>query len=489
VATLESGEMVTSSLRLVRRLGAGGMGTVWIARHTGLNADVVVKFITSEHAPNPDIVARFQREAAAAAEVRSPHVVQMLDHGVSQGGLPYIAMELLDGEDLAARVLRQRLSPGEIAGVVVQVARALSRAHERQIVHRDIKPENIFLCETGDEEAFVKVLDFGIAKVTKPEQFGGTATGAMIGTPYYMSPEQVIGAKTIDYRSDIWSLGVVVFYAMTGVHAFDGETIGAISVKICSGETPKPSHFNPTIPSAVDEWFATACAKDPAHRFQSVRAMAEALANAAGGRAAARIQARSSSGSNPIFEPQAPIAQPEAQRTPLPPTISSEQPAQASSAARLNSTTGPSSVSPSSTIAGVPKRGRMLPFVVAGFVAVAGVGVFFLTRGDGSSGTPKTGAPTASTEADNKEKPTKKAEPVEEPTAPAKSADPPTTDTTTKPEAPKTSAVKPATTGATKASAAMAATATSTASAIPSTTTSTKKPTLAKPKPTDEIIE
>ncbi len=287
-------DQVTPSLRLVRRLGAGGMGTVWIARHQGLQADVVVKFITGELARNHEIVARFQREAASASEVRSPHVVQMFDHGVSSAGLPYIAMEMLEGEDLAARIARDKvMSPGEVAGVVLQVARALSRAHEKKIVHRDIKPENIFLCETGEDDAFVKVLDFGIAKVNAAEQLGGTATGAMLGSPYWMSPEQVMGSKAIDHRTDLWSLGMVAFYALTGKRAFEAETIGALSVAICTGTLPVPSQIDPRLSPSIDAWFASACAREVSARFPSARAMADALVAAVGGPSEAHVRSRS----------------------------------------------------------------------------------------------------------------------------------------------------------------------------------------------------
>jgi serine/threonine-protein kinase len=308
------GEMVTQALRLTRRFGAGGMGTVWIARHLGLNCDVVVKFMAPELALHADSLARFRREAAAAAEVKSPHVVQTFDFGISQNGLPYIAMELLEGEDLATLLLRRRvLSPGEVAGVVNQVARALSRAHEKKIIHRDIKPENLFLCETGEEEAFVKVLDFGIAKVAGGAELSGTATGAMIGTAFFMSPEQVMGSKSIDHRTDLWSLGVVAFHALTGSRPFDGDTLGAVSVRICSAELPRPSQRNPTLSPAIDEWFARACARDPAARFPSARVMADCLIHAVGGKEQARILSRDS------FTNQAQLLAQTARRSAAPP--------------------------------------------------------------------------------------------------------------------------------------------------------------------------
>jgi serine/threonine-protein kinase len=241
---------------------------------------------------DPEALSRFRREASAAAEVKSPHVVQMIDHGVTEAGLPYIAMELLEGESLEARVQRERfLSPGEVAGILLQVSRALTRAHEKKIVHRDIKPENIFLCETGEEDAFVKVLDFGIAKVNLPEE-QHTRTGAVIGSPLWMSPEQVLGLKSVDFRTDLWSLGVVAFFALTGRVPFHGMSVGALAVAISKGELPLPSQSNPGLSPEIDRWFLRACAREPLSRFPSARAMADALVAVVGGPGVARIRSR-----------------------------------------------------------------------------------------------------------------------------------------------------------------------------------------------------
>jgi serine/threonine-protein kinase len=391
---LRPGQRVTPSLELVRQLGAGGMGTVWVARNHGLKSDVVVKFITGENAQHADVVARFEREARAAAEVRSPHVVQVFDHGVALDGLPYIVMELLEGEDLAARVAREHaMSPGAVAGVLVQVARALGRAHEKRIVHRDIKPENIFLCDTGEDEAFVKVLDFGVAKMLTVEQLGGTATGAMLGTPYYMSPEQVAGAKSIDYRTDLWSLGVVAFYAMTGARPFEADTMGGLVIQIHSGPIPSPSTVNPRLSPAIDAWFATACARDPSQRFQTARAMADALVAAVGGQAVARVPAKALSASGQ--EDRTELWLPAMSASPPPPApppthVQTQRPLTG-----LASTTGPASVGESRvSVVSARRRRWVFPLALAGvaLVIIVPAILFVITRG----GSPASVAPAAS---------------------------------------------------------------------------------------------
>jgi serine/threonine-protein kinase len=278
---LQPGVAVTPTIHLVRCLGQGGMGSVWIADHLALHTQVVVKFMAAQLVASGDAVERFSREAAAAAQVKSPHVVQMLDHGITPTGVPFIVMELLEGRDLAKHLAQRggRLPLAEIADIVGQAAKALARAHERGIVHRDIKPENIFLCDVGSGELFVKILDFGIAKAAADSTLsGGTKTGATLGTPYYMSPEQMVGARTIDARADLWSLGVVVYQCVLGNRPFEAETFGALAVMIHTAQIPTPSCTDPTLPAAFDAWFLHACARDPAARFSSARELADALA-------------------------------------------------------------------------------------------------------------------------------------------------------------------------------------------------------------------
>jgi serine/threonine-protein kinase len=275
---LQPGLSVTPSIRLVKRLGAGGMGSVWLAEHLSLRTTVVVKFMAVELAASVEATERFSREAAAAAQVKSPHVVQMLDHGVTSDGIPFIVMELLEGEDLGKFLGgRGRLTIQETAEIIAQVCKALLRAHEKGIVHRDIKPDNIFMC-SGFGETYVKLLDFGIAKGDASlGGSSGTKTGAMIGTPYYMSPEQIVGSKTIDYRTDLWSLGVVAYECVVGMRPFEEEVFGALAIRIHSGPIPVPSQVDPHVPPAFDAWFARACARDLSVRFASAKEMGDAL--------------------------------------------------------------------------------------------------------------------------------------------------------------------------------------------------------------------
>lgn len=281
---LAAGAWVTPNVRLERPIGAGGMGAVWLAEHTTLRTKVVVKLMRPELAHDPETLSRFSREAAAAANVKSPHVVQVLDHGVAPDGSPFITMELLEGEDLGARLKRGPIAPDEAAVIISQTCKALARAHERGIVHRDVKPQNIFLCSTFGE-TFVKVLDFGIAKAGGDLQSGldTTNTGAVMGTPYYMSPEQALGHSTLDFRSDLWAVGVVAFEMLTGRKPFLGETVGALAVAICTKPLPRPSSVSGALGRAVDAWFERACAREPGARFASAKDLADGFSAAMSG--------------------------------------------------------------------------------------------------------------------------------------------------------------------------------------------------------------
>jgi serine/threonine protein kinase len=278
-----SGLRISPAVRLIRKLGSGGMGSLWVAKHERLNTEVAVKLMAPELARDPSFVQRFAREAAAAARVRSPHVVQVFDHGISSTGLPFIVMELLEGWDLRRHLQRVRvMSPEDVVTMVGQLARALGRAHEIGIVHRDIKPENIFLCDVNDGSLFVKVLDFGIAKSGVLPQGTNTTIGRILGSPYYMSPEQLMGLPVVDQRTDVWSIGAVVFETLTGRRPFYADNLAALAVKIHSEPAPVPSELSPELPPAFDVWFAHACARDREQRFATVRQLSDALPPAFG---------------------------------------------------------------------------------------------------------------------------------------------------------------------------------------------------------------
>ena len=278
---IEPGRMIGESLRLSRLLGRGAMGSVWVAEHTGLRSQVAVKFRAQAMLDDPVSLMRFQQEATAAAEIRSPHVVRVFDHGTTEDGVPYIVMELLEGESLDQRIRRQGgLELSEAASVVRQVSRALAKAHERGIFHRDIKPANIFLAT--DDELFVKVVDFGVAKFSGPEALEMTAQGNMVGTPAYMSPEQLFHGRSVDHRGDLWSLGVVAYQVITGTRPFDGLTLGELCVAIKRGTFVPASTLRRGVSSELDAWFDKAFARDIAERFQTARELSAALDAATG---------------------------------------------------------------------------------------------------------------------------------------------------------------------------------------------------------------
>ena len=260
------------------------MGSVWLAQHLTLRSPVAIKLIDPGIATNPEALSRFLREAQAAASLRSPHVVQILDHGVDEG-VPFIVMELLDGESLASRLERQRrLAPFETAHLMMQVARAMTKAHDAGIVHRDLKPDNIFIVK-NDEEEIAKVLDFGVAK-SHTHGVGAvssaTRTGSVLGTSYYMSPEQAEGSKSVDHRTDIWAMGVIAWECLLGARPFEAETLGGLLLAICAREMPAPSRMG-SVPAGFDAWFARACSRDLNYRFTSAREAAQELRNVCAG--------------------------------------------------------------------------------------------------------------------------------------------------------------------------------------------------------------
>jgi serine/threonine protein kinase len=280
--------LVAGKYQVMGLIGRGGMGSVWEGRHTSLGTRVAIKFIDLEYVESKEACARFVTEARAAATIQSKHAIQIFDHGVSDDGRPYMVMELLLGEPLDRRIERLGTIPlRETARIIGHVCRALQRAHDAGIIHRDLKPENIFLVRSpDDDDEIAKVLDFGIAKIKAPPGEEGlsssTKTGAVLGTPYYMSPEQARGLRNIDHRSDLWSLGIIAHKCVTGVLPFEGESVGDLLVKICTAPVPTPSVTVPGLPASFDAWFLKALEREPSARFSRASELAEALAFAAG---------------------------------------------------------------------------------------------------------------------------------------------------------------------------------------------------------------
>jgi serine/threonine-protein kinase len=275
-------QLVAGKYRLVRLLGRGGMGTVWEGVHETLGTKVAVKFIDSEFASSEEVRQRFVNEAKAAARLRSKHVVQVYDQGVSGDGRPYIVMEWLGGEPLDVRLDRvSRLGATETAHVVIHVCRALAKAHAGGVVHRDLKPENVFLVhDDEDQKDIAKVVDFGIAKFVDAAVPGSssTQTGAVLGTPQFMSPEQARGLRSVDHRTDLWSVGVIAYRCLTGDLPFKGEAMGDLLVNICTSDPPAPSAVFAGVPRGFDGWVKKALAREPAARFQSAQELGDSLA-------------------------------------------------------------------------------------------------------------------------------------------------------------------------------------------------------------------
>ena len=279
--------LVAGKYRLTRLLGRGGMGAVWEGTHTSLGTRVAVKFIDAEYAESPEARSRFENEARAAAKLRSKHVVEVYDHGVSEDARPFIVMEFLSGEPLDKRLDRfGRLPAKDTAHIILQVCRALTKAHAAGVVHRDLKPENVFLVWDDEEGTdVVKVVDFGIAKFTDGSlgaSSSSTRTGSVLGTPHYMSPEQARGLRNVDYRSDLWSVAVIAYRCIVGTLPFDGEAVGDLLVKLCTAPIPVPSQIVQDIPPGFDAWLAKALNRDPAQRFASAAQLADSLAAVCG---------------------------------------------------------------------------------------------------------------------------------------------------------------------------------------------------------------
>jgi serine/threonine-protein kinase len=264
--------------RLRRRIGRGGMGEVWLAHHPGLRRDVAIKLLRPDSGADATAIARFEREVEATTELTHPHTIRIFDHGVTEDGLWFYVMELLEGTDLDSLVEREGpLPPARAVNLIGQAARALAEAHRRGIVHRDVKPANLFVATLGGETDFVKVLDFGIARVSGPRASQLTGTGWIGGTPLYLAPEAASGVP-VDAPADVYGLGASLYHALTGTPPFDGPTPMAVIVAHMEREVEPPSRrLGAPLPGALDEIVLRCLAKPPADRYADAGELAQAL--------------------------------------------------------------------------------------------------------------------------------------------------------------------------------------------------------------------
>lgn len=279
--TLEPGVILAGKYRIERVLGQGGMGVVAAAYHVHLEQRVALKLMLPHALANTESISRFLREARAAARITSEHVARVYDVGTLESGAPYIAMEYLEGEDLAQLMTRCGRIPVEnTVEYVLQACEALAEAHRVGIVHRDLKPANLFLAQRVDGQYLVKVLDFGISKMSggaAQSDMPATRTSALMGSPLYMSPEQMGSSRDVDARSDIWSIGVVLHEMLSGKPPFDGDTLPQVCARVMSEPPPALREVAPGLPSALYDAVDRCLQKQPASRFQSVAELASAL--------------------------------------------------------------------------------------------------------------------------------------------------------------------------------------------------------------------
>lgn len=267
-----AGTLIGGKYRIDELIGRGGMGAVYRATNIAIGKRVALKFLHREAALDRDAVTRFQREAEAASAVESAHIVEIFDSGTTEDGRPFLVMELLRGEDLRQRLRREGPLPAaEVVRLGRQVARALRRAHEAGIVHRDLKPDNVFLCERDDDPMFVKLVDFGISKIAPKGTPANALTrrGVVLGTAYYMSPEQAQALPDIDGRTDLFSLGAILYESLTGAPPHTGRAYESVLVSICTKDAPPLRERVPMVPEALASVVHRALARDRSERYQS----------------------------------------------------------------------------------------------------------------------------------------------------------------------------------------------------------------------------
>ncbi len=422
----QPGQMLLDKYRVDHVLGVGGMGAVIAATHVQLDQKVAMKFVHPEIAVHPEAVQRFIREARAAAQIRSEHVVRVSDVGALGDGSPYMVMEYLEGEDLEGALSRGVPQPEVVVDYLLQACTGLLEAHQHGIVHRDLKPANLFLTRKRDGRVTVKVLDFGISKVQKPGDSAVTQTSSLMGSPLYMSPEQMTRPKEVDARADIWAMGVIAYEALTGQRPFNGEALPEVCGQILALNPPQVSSLRPEVPAKLSAVVHKCLEKEPSLRFQDVTQLMDAL------------------------EPFAPVSQNARQRLSSLPSESVKPPVEKLSDSQRTQQAWAETAGVGTQLAITPEKPKSKAplFIGLGAAAVLGVVALLALRSGASSDEPATAAlvpeaPTAAPKAPEAPAPTPEAAPTPPAPAPTTAAAAPSAATPA--AAPVTAAGRPAT--------------------------------------------
>ena len=402
------GQLVGGRYTLLRRVGKGGMGVVYEADHTNLGKRVAVKLLLDKYTDDPEVVARFQREARTASSIGDQHIVEVTDAGMHDDGRSFIVMELLEGQNLAETLEACGPMPAVRAVEIVrQVLRGLGAAHAKGIVHRDMKPENVFLTTRGGSADFAKIMDFGISKflMSTESKVRLTATGAVIGTPVYMAPEQALALGEVDARVDLYAVGVMLYELLAGHPPFQAPSYIALVTQHLNLPPPPLGEARPDLPRALIKAVHRALEKDPARRYQTAAEMAAAIPTVEALLAADSVSTLGSSNEYPgLSASQTMEASPMARRSPGSPV---SMPAQATP---LYQTPGPSGavgvlptgthvigMEPGATGAGEAARSRW-PIAIAG-VAVLIAAVILVVGLGGDRGRSAAGSAAGSASA------------------------------------------------------------------------------------------
>jgi serine/threonine-protein kinase len=385
------GDVIAGKYAVERVIGMGGMGVVVAARHVELDEPVAIKMLLPHLPPSGEPAARFLREAKAAIKIKSDHVVRVLDVGRTEAGAPYIVMEYLEGCDLGQLVEKDGPLPVEdVVEYVMQACEAIAAAHALGIVHRDLKPANLFLARASDGSPCVKVLDFGISKIAEPisgHATGLTSTATVMGTPCFMSPEQLRSTRDVDARTDVWSMGAILHALMTGTPPYDGESNADVSAKIIRDAPTPLRELRPDVSPDLEAIVLRCLEKDPSGRFADVVSLAKALAQATlrpSSKASAERVARIATGAAPTVRalPDAPSLVASGSSSPgaSPGPIR----VQASGPTRTDSAWGDTRRE--------EKRGRRIAGLIAATGIVVGLGIFGVLRWRADAGPHTVGA-------------------------------------------------------------------------------------------------